>query len=94
MKGSPSKTTFLKAHFRTLDIQSHIQNTVGSFDIMQITLLAEQLTSSLQQLQPKMATDDFFLQGGGAALCYSPARNLPLNFLDLAFERRFLALAW
>ena len=32
--------------------------------------------------------------GGRPACCYSPARNLPLNFLDLAFERRFLSLAW
>jgi hypothetical protein len=26
--------------------------------------------------------------------CFAPARNIPRNFLDLAFERRFLSLAW
>jgi hypothetical protein len=67
---------------------------------LQITLIAEQRISSSQQLQRKMATDAFFFflpggwAGGRPVCCYSPAQNLPLNFLDLAFERRFLSLAW
>jgi hypothetical protein len=47
-----------------------------------------------------MATDALRLggEGGGEGpawdCCYAPARNIPRNFQDLAFERRFLSLAW
>jgi hypothetical protein len=85
-KGAILGHLMFKVTFKTL---------LASFDIMQITSFDEQLS---QQLQRKMATDAFFyfLPGGWRrpACCYSPARNLPINFLDLSFERRLLSLAW